>query len=98
MVLILFVATACQEKVSSTETSEAQETEEDKVLTIVYSSPLDDPDPQGISNAPRRAVDTNVFNRLFRLDWNLEIQPEIVESYEMTDDIKYKVNRGYHIS
>lgn len=87
LVVILSIVTACQSKeTTGEETDVASDSADDKTLTIVYGSALSTPDPQGVSNAPRRAVDANVFNRLFRADSNMEIQPELVESYEQVDD------------
>src|SRR5690625_3105420 len=79
---------ACQSDKETGKTNDTTDSKADgeKTLTVVYSSTLTDPDPQGLSSAPRKAVDVNVFNTLFRLDDNMEIQPEIVESYEMIDE------------
>lgn len=53
----------------------------------LFMARLYSPDPQGVSIALRKAVDLNVFNRLFKVDKNMEIQPELVEeSYEQVDD------------
>lgn len=88
LVTLLTIMAACGSGSDDTDgaTGTAEAEGDDKVLTVAFSSPLPSTDPQGISAEARRIVDTNVFNRLFRLDADMEIQPELVEEYEMTDE------------
>ncbi|UII55663.1 ABC transporter substrate-binding protein [Cytobacillus spongiae] len=69
--------------------SEGEKTEERTTLTIAQSADLTSMDPQNSLSTTGDRVFRNMFSRLFYRDSNMEIQPELVDTYENVDDVTW---------
>lgn len=65
-------------------------------LTIAQSADLTTMDPQNSLSTTGDRVFRNMFSRLFYRDNNMEIQPELVDTYESIDDVTwhFKLKEG----
>ncbi|MBP3041223.1 ABC transporter substrate-binding protein [Bacillaceae bacterium Marseille-Q3522] len=86
MMMVLLIA-GCS---SSNPDSGSEEGEEKTTLVIAQSSDLTTMDPQNSLSTTGDRVFRNMFNRLFYRDKNMEIQPELVETYENIDDVTWR--------
>lgn len=81
----------------SSTSNEVDNTSDSKnALIIAQSADITTLDPQNSLSTNGDRVFRNMFNRLFSRDENMEIQPELVESYENIDDEtwQFKLKEG----
>lgn len=73
-----------------------EEGKEQTTLTIAQSSDIPAMDPQNSLSTTGDRVFRNMFSRLFYRDANMEIQPELVDTYENVDDTtwQFKLKEG----
>ncbi|MFT4416974.1 ABC transporter substrate-binding protein [Fredinandcohnia humi] len=67
----------------------SEEGTEKTTLTIAQSADITTTDPQNSLSTTGDRVFRNVFSRLFYRDSNMEIQQELVESFESIDDVTW---------
>ncbi|MFK9090287.1 ABC transporter substrate-binding protein [Bacillus salipaludis] len=84
--------TSNEEKPSNDEGKKEEKTQ----LVLAQSADITTLDPQNSLSTNGDRVFRNMFSRLFQRDGNMEIQPELVDSYENTDDVtwKFKLKEG----
>ncbi|MEN2465966.1 ABC transporter substrate-binding protein [Ornithinibacillus sp. FSL M8-0202] len=82
--LVLMVISAC----SSESTSDGGEGDSanDNTLVIAQSADLTSMDPHNSLSTNAERVMRNMYSRLFYWDKNMEVQQDVVESYEQIDD------------
>lgn len=76
--LIVFIFSGCSEKEATTKKEEKKE----KVVTISQGSKPKSLDPGMYNEIPSLSIVDQIFNTLFVIDENGNIQPELVETYE----------------
>lgn len=69
---------------------ESQEEAAKTTLVIAQSADLTTLDPQNSLSTNGERVFRNLFSRLFYRDANMEIQPELVASYEQVDEVTWR--------
>lgn len=71
-------------------------TEENRTLTIAMGTDIVSFDIHDHNNTSTEAVHINMFNYLFKRDASQEIQPDLVESYELVDETtwEFKLKEG----
>lgn len=89
----LLIISGCS---SNTSTSNKEEetkgdiAKEKTTLVLAQSADITTLDPQNSLSTNGDRVFRNMFSRLFHRDEKMEIQPELVESYENVDDVTWK--------
>ncbi|WP_408011240.1 ABC transporter substrate-binding protein [Pseudalkalibacillus sp. A8] len=89
---VLLVAGCSGGSDSSTSGESGQGSEgggDNTTLTIAQSADLTTMDPQNSLSTTGDRVFRNMFSRLFYRDSNMEIQPELVDTYENIDDVTW---------
>jgi peptide/nickel transport system substrate-binding protein len=103
LVLVGCSSSTTSEGTDGNESSEGNETteptapaEENRTLTIAMGTDMVTFDIHDHNNTSTEAVHTNMFNYLFKRDASQEIQPDLVESYELIDDTtwEFKLKEG----
>lgn len=82
---------------SSNETQPGSDsTAENRTLTIAMGTDMVSFDIHDHNNTSTEAIHINMFNYLFKRDANQEIQPDLVESYELVDETtwEFKLKEG----
>ncbi|HCX51121.1 MAG TPA: peptide ABC transporter substrate-binding protein [Bacillus sp. (in: Bacteria)] len=81
---------------SDQDNKEGDKGNEKTTLTIAQSADLTTMDPQNSLSTNGDRVFRNMFSRLFYRDSNMEIQPELVDTYENIDDAtwQFKLKEG----
>ncbi|SIT73315.1 ABC transporter substrate-binding protein [Edaphobacillus lindanitolerans] len=95
LVVLLMVVAGCSDKEASTGGTSGSDSN-DGTLVIAQASDVTTMDPQNSLSTTGDRVFRNMFSRLFYWDENMELQPEVAESYEQTDDTTwhFKLKEG----
>jgi peptide/nickel transport system substrate-binding protein len=96
---VMLLITGCSDNSTTSNnenTSKDEGGKEKTSLVLAQSADITTLDPQNSLSTNGDRVFRNMFSRLFQRDGNMEIQPELVESYENTDDVtwKFKLKEG----
>jgi peptide/nickel transport system substrate-binding protein len=99
LLMVMLVITGCSDNSTSSNNdndSKDNPAKEKTSLVLAQSADITTLDPQNSLSTNGDRVFRNMFSRLFSRDSNMEIQPELVESYENTDDVtwKFKLKEG----
>ncbi|EGL81762.1 ABC-type transporter, periplasmic subunit [Caldalkalibacillus thermarum TA2.A1] len=94
---LIFAGCGGQETSSDPDTStteqpeEKAESPEDRILTIAMGTDILTFDIHDHNHTATEAVHVNMFNYLFKRNAEGEIEPELVETYELLDDTSWKM-------
>ncbi|HWO78504.1 MAG TPA: ABC transporter substrate-binding protein [Bacillus sp. (in: firmicutes)] len=93
---VLALAGCSSDSSSGNDGGNAEAGEEKTTLVIAQSADITTLDPQNSLSTTGDRVFRNMFSRLFYRDSNMEIQPELVESYNNIDDVTwhFKLKEG----
>ncbi|WP_284035559.1 ABC transporter substrate-binding protein [Neobacillus sp. 114] len=98
--MAMLIITGCSSNSSTgskeTSSSGAEGKKDKDTLLLAQSADITTLDPQNSLSTNGDRVFRNMFSRLFARDVNMEIKPELVESYENVDDVtwKFKLKSG----
>ncbi len=85
----IFIA-GCSSTPSTSDSGSKGEGDEKTTLEIAQSADITTLDPQNSLSTNGDRVFRNMFSRLFYRDSKMEIQPELVDTYENIDDVTWK--------
>lgn len=94
-IIIALLLAGCSNNSPSTSETEGESGGKTS-LVIAQSADLTTMDPQNSLSTNGDRVFRNMFSRLFYRDSNMEIQPELVDTYENVDEVtwKFKLKEG----